>query len=411
MNFISALTHMAKYAGAFAASSRAAAGSLPILGYHAFSLGQGHHFRPKLFMRPELFAARLEFLRSEGFRVLPLEGALQLLEDGGLRRKDVVITIDDGFHSTAEIAIPLLRRYRYPATIYVTTYYVERNHPVFRLAVQYCFWRGSGQELDLAGLLPGAKSKVILGSPEAERVLWAIVGYGESCPTEDQRVLLTRELARRLDLSYADLTRSRRLTLMNEDQIAKASGSGIDIQLHTHRHRLPADVALLAREIKQNRSVLEPIVGRRLRHLCYPSNVWTKSQWPALAASGVETATTCDPGMNRKETTRLALHRFMDDNTVPQIRFEAELHGLGDLWRSLSGRERPSHGAGQTLPIAEEPFLPESPLDLSDLGLSSGQGSRSREDLVIEPEVAVHHAIQAEQAFRADSSRRSMRAP
>lgn len=419
MDLRNAFTYTAKFVGIFAASARATAGSLPILGYHSFSLGQGHHFRPKLFMRPELFAARLEFLRSEGFRVLPLEGALQLLQDGGLRAKDVVITIDDGFHSTTEIAIPLLRKYRYPATIYISTYYVERNNPVFRLAAQYCFWRAMGQELDLRGLLPGAKRKVIVGSDEGERALWALIQYGEACGSEEERLELTRGLAGRLGVSYADLVRSRRLTLMNEEQIAEAFADGMDIQLHTHRHRLPADAALLAREIKQNRSVLEPIVGKRLRHLCYPSNVWTQSQWPALAAAGIETAVTCNPGMNRRDVRRLALLRFMDDNTVPQVRFEAELHGLGDFWRSISLRRHRRRNAESIPAIPIDPYLPPPIVDPSHRLpstlevplLSLRRGSPPREDLVVEREVAAHHAIQAEQSLHSDSSRGSVRFP
>jgi len=412
-----ALTYTAKFTGIFAASSRANAGFLPILGYHSFSLGQGHHFRPKLFMRPELFAARLEFLRSEGFRVLPLDGALELLQDGGLRAKDVVITIDDGFHSTTEIAIPLLRKYRYPATIYISSYYVERNNPVFRLAAQYCFWRAVGQELDLAGLLPGAKRNVIVGSDEGERALWALIQYGEACGSEEQRVALARELAKRLGVSYSDLVRSRRLTLMDEEQISEAVGYGMDIQLHTHRHRLPGDAALLAREIKQNRSVLEPIVGKRLRHLCYPSNVWSKSQWPALAAAGIETAATCNPGMNRKDVRRLALLRFMDDNTVPRVRFEAELHGFGDFWRSIALRRQRPTDTESIPPLPIDPYLPppvlvaptsRSTLDVPRLSLRS---SPSRENLVIEREVTAHHSIQAEQSLHTDPSRGSVRRP
>lgn len=335
-----ALLHAAKRLGAFAATSRATAGSLTILGYHGFSLGQGHQFRPKLFMRPELFAERLEFLRRGGFRVLPLDAALALLRDGALRRKDVVITIDDGFHSSAEVAIPLLRRYGFPATVYVTTYYVRQNRPIFRLAVQYCFWRGVGRELDLTGLDPGAKGKVIVGSREADRALWAIIAHGEACGSEEERTGIARDLASRLDLSYDELARSRRLTLMSEEELAEVSAAGFDLQLHTHRHRLPLDAALLAREVDENRSVLEPITGRRPRHLCYPSNEWTRAQWPALVGAGIETGATCYPGLNRRDTEPLALRRFMDDNTVPAVYFEAELSGVGDLWRTVSRSPR-----------------------------------------------------------------------
>ena len=336
MIFKTALAHTAKITGAFGAASRAATGFLTILAYHAFSIADGHHFRPKLFMRPDHFAKRLEFLRSEGFRVLPLDEAIEMLRAGSLRRKDISITIDDGFHTAAKVGVPLLRRYHYPATIYVTTYYVRRNHPIFRIVLQYWFWRRAGQRLNLDGLVPGLEGAVVLGSPEADRALWKMISHCESCGCEDARTEICREVGRRLDMSYDELVRSRRFTLMSGEQITEAARAGIDIQLHTHRHRLPLDPGLLIREIHENRSILEPLVRRPLRHLCYPSNVWSRDQWPALAAAGVHTATTCDPGMNRPETELFGLRRFLDGSNFHQVVFEAEVFGVGHAWRTLS---------------------------------------------------------------------------
>lgn len=43
---------------------------LSILCYHAFSLRDGHLFRPGLIMRPELFERRLAWLHRHGFKVV-----------------------------------------------------------------------------------------------------------------------------------------------------------------------------------------------------------------------------------------------------------------------------------------------------------------------------------------------------
>ena len=358
MNVRTAISHAAKHLGAFSAASRATSGSLSILGYHGFSLGDEHRFRPGLFLRPEQFEKRLKFLRSEGFRVLPLDDAIGLLQQGALRRKDVAITIDDGFHGTAEVALPLLRRYRYPATIYVTTYYVVRNHPIFRLVLQYCFWRGTGQTLALDGLWPECRGTVTLGSPKSERALWALIRRGEWCGDESERVHVSREVARRVGVDYEELARSRRFTLMRGEQIADAAASGAGIELHTHRHRLPLDKVQLHREIAENRSVLEPLVGRRLRHLCYPSNVGSRAQWSALRKAGVETAATCEPGMNSRNVELLGLRRFLDDNTIPQVLFEAELSGLGDIWRQWSRPAKPIRKPGAMPQVAPQSAPP-----------------------------------------------------
>jgi peptidoglycan/xylan/chitin deacetylase (PgdA/CDA1 family) len=340
MSLKTAVFASASRLGLFAASSRATSGWLTILCYHGFALDHEHRFRPGLFMRPELFAERLAWLGSHGFRVLPLEEAVARLRAGTLRRKEIAITIDDGFDGVAVRAAPLLRRYGFPATLYVTSYYVRHNHPIFRLALQYFFWRADGRPVDVAGLLPGVTGTVVAGSPDAERVLWTLIDQGEAMPSEEARVALAREVAARAGCAYEELARSRRLTLMTEEQIARAASEGLDIQLHTHRHRLPTTPSEVSREIADNRAVLEPLVGRPLRHFCYPSGVWSLEHLPALAAEGVETATTCDSGMNRSETNSLALCRFLDRDDMPRIVFEGELYGFAEVCRMVARRRR-----------------------------------------------------------------------
>jgi len=330
-----ALFHAAKLAGAFARPAGATQGRLTILCYHGFSLGDEHRFRPGLFMRPELFAERLDWLKANDFRVLPLGEAVDRLRQGRTGAKEVVITIDDGFHGVAAKALPLLASREFPATVYVTTYYVTRNHPIFRLALQYFFWRARGRAVDVSGLVPGVEGDVRAGTPDGERALWRIIDHAETRGDEPRRQALAAMLADRTGCSYEELARTRQLTLMTEAEIREAVAGGFDIQLHTHRHRMPEDAADVRREIEDNRHVLEPLVGSRLRHLCYPSGVWSKARWPALEAAGIQTATTCDPGMNVARTPALGLLRFLDRDDMPRIVFEGELCGFGETWRRV----------------------------------------------------------------------------
>ena len=49
----------------------------------------------------------------------------------------------------------------------------------------------------------------------------------------------------------------------------------------------------------------------------------------------METATTCEPGLNSPSTPRLSLHRFLDGEDITQIEFEAEVSGFTELLRSV----------------------------------------------------------------------------
>ena len=57
-----------------------------------------------------------------------------------------------------------------------------------------------------------------------------------------------------------------------------------------------------------------------------------------MAAVGVKSATTIEPGLNYPDTPRFALRRLMDGHPVSDIEFEAEMTGFMEIVRAL--RER-----------------------------------------------------------------------
>ena len=124
---------------------------LRILCYHGFSLSDEAAFRPKLFISAERFERRLQSLQRYRMRVIPLDEAIDRLYARSLPDRSTVITIDDGFHSFYELAVPCLKRHGFPAIVYVTTYYVHKAAPIFRLVVQYMFWKTKRKSITLVG--------------------------------------------------------------------------------------------------------------------------------------------------------------------------------------------------------------------------------------------------------------------
>lgn len=332
------ILHACKALGVFGACRLLTRRPLRILCYHGFSSRDEHAFRPQLFMRPETFRARMAFLRKAGYPVLDLGKAADALRRGNLPANAVAITVDDGFRNVGSLALGILREFSLPATVYVTTYYVDRNHPVFRLAAQYLFWKSARAEIDLraAGLGPEAD---VLGKTVAGQ--WELIRHGEEACDEARRTEILRRLARHVGLDMADLERSGILTLMSAAEVATLSREGVDIQLHTHRHHLPPDQAGVEREIRDNRRSLGPLIApgaEALDHFCYPSGVWERGQWPMLEALGVRTATTCEPGFNYPDTPAMGLRRFLDSEAISQLEFEAELSGFLEIMRKLTGK-------------------------------------------------------------------------
>jgi peptidoglycan/xylan/chitin deacetylase (PgdA/CDA1 family) len=306
---------------------------LRILCYHGFAIGDQAAFRPKMFMTSEKFEKRLEWLRRCGMPVLPLHEAIEKLYANGLPDSVVVITVDDGFHSFHRLALPCLRRSEYPATVYVTTYYVEKGNPVFRLVVQYMFWKTQRKSLALKEI-PWTREESIdlTDTAESEMAMWECIEYGENRCTEVQRRELCEELGGLLGVPYEEIVESRSFHLMTPGEIQSLTAAGISVGLHTHRHRFPADDGESARrEILENKQALCRWITDVSAHFCYPSGVWREHEWKWLDDMGIKSSTTCIAGVNSPNTPRHALRRFLDGEDVHQIEFEASLSGFFEL--------------------------------------------------------------------------------
>ena len=329
---------LAKALGLFALSRWLTRRGLRILCYHGIWLGEGHYGN-FLFMSPEVFAGRMAFLTRAGYPVLSLEEAVAGLKSRSLPPGATAITIDDGWHGSYRHMLPVLEAHGLPATIYVTTYFAQRQYPVFDLVVRYLLDRAEVEELDLAALgVPGG-GRVALGSADARATAGeAIMAHGRGQLDGAGRHAFGARLAAALGLSYDALVEQKIFHLMSFAEIADAVRRGHDIQLHSHRHRIPLDdPAGLAQEISENRALLEAITQKPLQHFCYPTGIYEKALWPQLEALGIASATTIEQGLNFAGAPPLGLKRLLDGQEVQLIEFEAELCGLVELGRRLQG--------------------------------------------------------------------------
>lgn len=71
-------------------------------------------------MTPEQFEEQMQWLKDNGYNVIPMKKYVEYLYGKGtLPDKPVVITIDDGYECTYSKAYPILKKFGYPAAIYL----------------------------------------------------------------------------------------------------------------------------------------------------------------------------------------------------------------------------------------------------------------------------------------------------
>lgn len=309
---------------------------LLVLCYHGVSIDDEHEWDPELYVPADHLRRRLRLLRDGRFNVLPLGEALERLYRGDLPPRSVALTFDDGVHDFAARAVPLLREFGMPATVYLTTYYSEHQFPVFNGACDYVLWKGRARELDAAGLVDGGGRRLPLADPRARSSAWhAIVRHADAVGlSAAEKNTLLGSIAERLGVDLGAIVARRILHIMTPDEVRALPADLVDVQLHTHRHRVPLDRALFAREIEDNRQRIAAAAppGREAPvHFCYPSGVYDPHFFPWLRELRVQSATTCVPGLASPASDRLLLPRFVDTALQPDVAFESWVTGAAAL--------------------------------------------------------------------------------
>ena len=95
-----------------------------ILGYHRIAAVSNDAF--DLCVAPQHFAQQLEILHRYT-QPLSLPEMILNLRDRRFPKRAIVLTFDDGYADILYQAKPLLERYQIPATVFVTTGYMERE--------------------------------------------------------------------------------------------------------------------------------------------------------------------------------------------------------------------------------------------------------------------------------------------
>jgi peptidoglycan/xylan/chitin deacetylase (PgdA/CDA1 family) len=100
---------------------------VPILMYHSVSDRPNVETKP-LAVRPSAFAEQLSYLKESGFTPLTVADLVAFLHknnDRSLPERPIVVTFDDGYADFHSEALPLLERYAFPATVFLTSGWVS----------------------------------------------------------------------------------------------------------------------------------------------------------------------------------------------------------------------------------------------------------------------------------------------
>ena len=263
---------------------------------------------------PGQFDSQMRYLR-EHRHPISLNDVIAQIENGTpLPLNSVVVTFDDGFADTYRYAFPILRRYRIPATIFVSTGYVESGEPFWFELASYLVYHVPPQSLELPDGL-----RFPCGDSWAARTanLHRLHSALKDLPN-DARLRIIDSWKHRYanELAHGASLHSRPITWT---QITEMAASGIFFGSHTVNHPNLARLSDhdLQRELSESKLILESKLQQPIHTIAYPIGT------PSTFNTKVTTVA-------RENQFKLGLTYIPGANLIPITQpLELRRHGIG----------------------------------------------------------------------------------
>jgi peptidoglycan/xylan/chitin deacetylase (PgdA/CDA1 family) len=109
-----------------AAAPQPSRAAVPILMYHQLRTAPDSARQRALYVRPRDFAAQVRGLRRAGYTAVTLQRVWDAWHGRAtLPRRPVVFSFDDGYASQVRVALPVLRRYRWPGVLNLAVDWID----------------------------------------------------------------------------------------------------------------------------------------------------------------------------------------------------------------------------------------------------------------------------------------------
>lgn len=211
------------------------------------------------------FERQMRFVRDH-FEPLRFADVLQAMDRGvALPRNSLVVTFDDGHIDNFTHAFPILRSLGVPATIFVSTQYIDAPETPFWFdhVAQLMYFAPPGplhlDQIDFDATLTEIRSR----RDATEALLRKL-----KREPNDRRVAVVRELAQRLGEHVASPQRAA----MNWSEVREMAAAGIEFGSHTVSHPVLAqlDDEAIRQELAESRATIRAQTGQPVETIAYP---------------------------------------------------------------------------------------------------------------------------------------------
>jgi len=315
-----------------------------ILNYHRILSPAAHNeaVPAGMVVRPQTFEKHLQYLRRH-FEVVTMA---QLIESRDrnepTERPLCVITFDDGWRDNYEEALPLLRRYRLPATLFISTGFMGNGqtpwfyrlahvlHALAGVSDDRCTALRSNTQLDL----PVALLAWLAGSTLArQRDFEDVIEGMKTLPGAELESVVER--LRLLLASAGQNVNGNDAAMLDWDQIREMARTSFEIGSHGVTHLILTQIPeqAMKEEVFESKHCIEQQLRQSVGGFSYPNGDYSAEVESLVRTAGYRYACTTKPGSvercdNPYQLKRISVH---DDVTFSTALFACHIAGVFKL--------------------------------------------------------------------------------
>ncbi|MGM4991237.1 polysaccharide deacetylase family protein [Tardiphaga sp. 841_E9_N1_2] len=281
-----------------------------------------HHVRPAhagpfqpnrhLEITPDFLRATLAYLRATDVDIVTPDEVQRRLTERDFSRRFACFTCDDGYRDNRDHALPAMRDFDAPFTVYVTSDFASGTGRLWWVALERIVARADAIEAPIDGQMVRLDTSTLAGKDMAFDRLH---GWLRGLPEEAD---IRREVSALCAAHGIDEDAVSRELCMSWDELKPfAADPLVTIGAHTvsHCNLAKQTEAMVVHELSASRTDIENVLQRPAVHLAYPygDRCAAGTREFALAKNaGFETAVTTRPGV-------IASDNFSQLTALPRV--------------------------------------------------------------------------------------------
>jgi peptidoglycan/xylan/chitin deacetylase (PgdA/CDA1 family) len=296
-----------------------------------------HHVRPPrgvsfqpnshLEVAPDFLRAVLVHLRARDIDIITMDELHRRMSGRDFARRFACFTFDDGYRDNRDFALPIMREFDAPFTVYVASDFAQNTGNLWWVLLETVIARATTVEADIDGRTIRIDTSTLAAKSAAFERLH---DWLRALPGRDD---LAREIGKLCARHGVDQAAICRELCMSWDELKPFAdeplvGIGAHTVTHCNLAQQPDDIA--SQEMTTSRARIESALQRPVLHFAYPygDRLAAGPREFALAkAAGFKTAVTTRPGMMFPENAeyptalpRVSLNgNYQDERLLPVL--------------------------------------------------------------------------------------------